>query len=334
MKGNVFALAGNLTALARGERYIANDLNRIWQPDRIERARRKQYRPEEIVNEVEEQLELWAYIDELMQAKPGKFIFIDLHTTSVATIPFITMSDTLVNRSFANKIPVPAVLGIEAFLHEPMLGYVDDLGCTAMAFEAGQHDDPKAIQNHEAFIWLALAEAGILKKMEMPHFRKHQNLLRRAAKRNRKTYEIRSRRAILPGDFFKMISGFQNFDPVKKGSLLAYQNGDQITAPEDGSIFMPLYQNQGEDGFFIVKQLAKINLLLSFFLRKIYFHRALTLIPGVNRFMNTDHTMAVNKRIAGNYVQDILRFMGFRRTKKRGDLILFMRRKNDFPTCP
>ncbi|MGB6035810.1 MAG: succinylglutamate desuccinylase/aspartoacylase family protein, partial [Cryomorphaceae bacterium] len=89
ISGNVYALVGNLTALERGERFIVNDLNRIWQADKVERARKRDYHPDEMINEVEEQIELWGYLDELLKDSDQKFYFVDLHTTSVKSEPFI-----------------------------------------------------------------------------------------------------------------------------------------------------------------------------------------------------------------------------------------------------
>ncbi|MEM9053396.1 MAG: succinylglutamate desuccinylase/aspartoacylase family protein, partial [Bacteroidota bacterium] len=57
ISGSVYAVVGNLTALEKGERFIVNDLNRIWQADMVEKARNRDYHPDEIINEVEEQVE-------------------------------------------------------------------------------------------------------------------------------------------------------------------------------------------------------------------------------------------------------------------------------------
>ena len=51
---------------------------------------------------------------------------------------------------------------------------------------------------------------------------------------------------------FCMLPGYTNFQPVKAGELLAYQDGEAIYCPFDAHILMPLYQPQGEDGFFLV----------------------------------------------------------------------------------
>jgi hypothetical protein len=62
------------------------------------------------------------------------------------------------------------------------------------------------------------------------------------------------RYAIQPGEEFKMLPGFHNFQQVTKGQHLADNRFGQIESPMDGFILMPLYQNKGEDGFFIVER--------------------------------------------------------------------------------
>lgn len=330
LRGNVYALSGNLTALERGERYIINDLNRVWQPEMVERAKKRDYHPSEIINEVEEQIELWAYIDKLMTTQSGKFIFIDLHTTSVNTVPFITMSDTMMNRQLVKNIPVPVVIGIEEHLQEPLLSYVNELGFASIAFEAGQHIDPLSVKNHEALIWLALVSTQIIKKIEVPEYSKYHNHLLQNAQRNNRVYAINYRQHISPHDQFQMIAGFQNFQNIVKNQPLAQMNGQELKSPQDGLIFLPLYQSKGDDGFFIIQKIPKFWLFVSYLFRKLRLYKSLRFLPGVKPFMNTDHTMVVNTKVAKWYSKEILNLMGYRRKKKKGDLVLYMRRKYDF----
>ena len=42
---------------------------------------------------------------------------------------------------------------------------------------------------------------------------------------------------------------------VKKGELIAKDKNGDIFSPANGRILMPLYQKQGEDGFFIIKEI-------------------------------------------------------------------------------
>ena len=51
-----------------------------------------------------------------------------------------------------------------------------------------------------------------------------------------------------------MEPGFVNFQAIEKGELLAYQNGQPVKSEWDAFIFMPLYQSQGNDGFFVIQE--------------------------------------------------------------------------------
>ena len=77
-------------------------------------------------------------------------------------MPFIAINDQLNNRKFALKFPIPTVLGIEEYLEGPLLTYLNDYGHVAMAFEAGQHDDPESVTKHRSFIYLAMVAAGVI----------------------------------------------------------------------------------------------------------------------------------------------------------------------------
>ncbi len=330
LKGNVFALAGNLSALERGERYIQKDLNRIWQPDQVERAKRRDFRPEELIAEVEEQIELWAAIDELMSENTGAFFFVDLHTTSTRSAPFIAMTDTIMNRRFCRNIPVPVVIGIEEYLTEPLLSYLNELGCVSVAFEGGQHSDVASVLNHEAFILLCLQSAGVLKRVEIPELKLCKKRLKLAAGKNSYTYDVRMRQGIEPGDMFTMLPGFDNFSPVVKGETLGMLNGETLVATEKGFVFMPLYQSKGEDAYFLIRRIARFWLSISYVFRRLKFYKILRFLPGVHPFMKNDNMLIVNAEIARWYSIELLHLMGYRRKKKQGELTLYVRRKYDF----
>ena len=68
-------------------------------------------------------------------------------------------------------------------------------------------------------------------------------------------FEIDYRYQILKGELFSMQPNFMNFDTVDKNQLIANSNHTRVYAPFKGRIFMPLYQQQGDDGFFIIREI-------------------------------------------------------------------------------
>ena len=68
--------------------------------------------------------------------------------------------------------------------------------------------------------------------------------------------EIIHRHAIEEGDNFVMEPNFKNFQFVPKNTLLATDKNGEVRNKEDAHLLMPLYQKQGEDGFFLVKELS------------------------------------------------------------------------------
>ena len=54
-----------------------------------------------------------------------------------------------------------------------------------------------------------------------------------------------------------MEPGFANIQSIAAGTLLARDRGGEIRAHEDCLVVMPLYQGQGDDGFFLGRPEAR-----------------------------------------------------------------------------
>jgi succinylglutamate desuccinylase len=61
---------------------------------------------------------------------------------------------------------------------------------------------------------------------------------------------------VRPGDGFVMEPGFRNLQAVEAGQVLARDRLGEITAVCDARILMPLYQDQGNDGFFLAREVS------------------------------------------------------------------------------
>ena len=142
LQGNIYALSGNLNALKKGVRYDQVDLNRIWTDKNIDRLEgsSNNFSKEEL-----ELIELYGIVKHILNTEKGPFYFLDIHTTSAKTAPFITISDSINNRKFSSKFTVPVILGIEEYLDGPFLSFINEFGHVALGFEAGQHIDIQSI---------------------------------------------------------------------------------------------------------------------------------------------------------------------------------------------
>jgi predicted deacylase len=331
IRGRILGLAGNVSALAQQKRFLSKDLNRIWDSRFATRFRSRENQTQDRENngqvvEFREQEELFEIIEPLLKLDSPVY-FLDLHTTSSASVPFIAINDQLSNREFAFRFTVKTVLGIEEYLDGPLLSFLNDFGHVALAFEAGQHDDPKSVELHISFIYLALLAAGVIDKPSVARLSRNQECVRLSEGKERDIFEVIFRRSITHEDGFQMKPGFQNFDPITKGELLAEDHRGPIISPRGGHIFMPLYQSSGTDGFFVVRRVPRWALSISSILRKIRFDDFLTLLPGISRSSEYTDALVVNRKVAFWLATELFHLLGFRRKKAEGDTLIFSRRE-------
>ena len=323
IKGSIYAISGNLKALKTGQRYVDNDLNRLWTFDRIYNNTSESLSAEE-----QEQGEILHLIEDIIYKNQPPFYFIDIHSTSSKSIPFITINDALINRRFSELFPVPIVLGIEEYLDGPLLSYINQLGFVSLGIEVGQHDEEESIINAEAFINLALVYTRSVKTKDIVGFRVYFKLLKEHCKGNCSFFEVVHREEITAQDKFKMNDEFYSFEEIKKGQLLAHKNDRPVNAKEKGLIFMPLYQKQGEEGFFIIQKINPFFLKLSTILRKLKFYNLLAILPGVKWKNKTHGILEANLKVARFFVKSISHLLGFRTQKIMNNrMVMYNREK-------
>lgn len=329
IKGGIYGLAGNLTALSKGLRYVQSDLNRIWKTQRMTETNNGKYTSENESIEGQEQKELYEAIKKVTQNNHKVYLF-DLHTTSSESQPFITIGDTLRNRIFAMKFPIPIILGIEEQIEGTLLSYINsEFGFITMGFESGQHDALSSIEIHKTLIWLVLFHTKCIKSKDIPNLKEYHKTLVSYAKDNQKIFEIRYRYDISELKEFKMNPGFQNFQSINKGTLLAKNEFGDIPSLEKGMVFLPLYQAQGDDGFFVVKPIIPFWLKVSAFLRKIRTDKILPFLPGIKKHPEIENTLIVNTKIARWFVIELFHLLGFRKEMRMNGKLIVTRRKYD-----
>lgn len=323
-RGEVLGLAGNITALKSGRRYLVSDLNRSWTRRRIAAIRTRQSDDEE-----REQLELLDTIEQTLRGRESEAIVLDLHTTSSDSIPFFTLGDSLRNRQFARKLELPLVLGIEEQIHGALLEYLNARGPITVGVEGGRHDDPASIDFHEHVLWIALAEAGCIEPDHVPRYAERRAALAGARGSLPPVFEVRARRPVSPDDGFVMRPGFQNFEMIREGQPLADDVDGVVVAPEDGRIFLPLYQDLGDDGFFVVRPVRPIWLKISSVLRHLRLYPLVRFLPGVRRSRRRPGTLLVDSRVARWYVVELFHLLGYRKRREALGFYAFSRRRHD-----
>ena len=248
--GKVVGVSGNLEALKQNVRFVDEDLNRTWTEENV--------RSEKIdSHEKKEMFEIISVLNNYPEDDFVKRYFLDCHTTSSETEPYISVQDVNYNQAWANHFPTHIIRGFSDIVEGCIDHYESRIGLTGFVFEAGQHNDPNSIHHHEGMIWLVLHRACQLNFDDLNSFPKTVEHLK-SKRKNRKVFEIKYRHGIENEDDFVMEPGFANFQKIQKGELLAYQNGKPVYSDWNAHIFMPLYQKQGNDGFFVLEEIKPV----------------------------------------------------------------------------
>ena len=325
LKGRVYFLRGNTRALSQGVRFLDADLNRHWTPENLSNIGSEML---SVTSEGVELAELDRILDSILITAMDEVFVLDLHSTSSDGRPFATVGDTLRNREFAQKFPFWILLGIEEQLDGTMLEYLNNAGAVTLGFEGGQHISAETVKNHEAITWLALVNSGVLSETDLADQGLYRGQLD-AGRGGSSIVEVRLRKEISDGDEFEMNQGFNNFDPISKGQVLAKNKYGNILAGESGLILMPLYQKLGDDGFFIGRVISPFWLLLSGILRRIGIQRLIHLVPGVRRDPDDTGKLIVNTNIARFFPLQVFHLLGFRRHRWVGNKLIVSRRRHD-----
>jgi hypothetical protein len=300
------------------------DLNRAWTLDQIQRLRNGG-----VAQGVEdrEQEELLSILETAMEEAPEELYLMDLHTTSGSGAAFSTVADTLRNRELALRLPVPMVLGLEELVEGTLHDYTGRLGVVTVAFESGQHQEDEAVDRAEAALWLMLAATGLL---DTERYRETLAQAHRTLEEDHRhlprALEMRYRHPVVPDDRFAMKDGYLNFQRVRKGEEVASDLDGPVLVPENARILMPLYQEQGKDGFFIVREFRPFWLRVSAVMRRMNLDRIVHWLPGIRRHPRDSQSLVVNRHVARWYALQVLHLLGFRRELDVGDVLVVQRR--------
>ena len=331
-RGRFVALAGNLTALGRGTRFVDRDLNRQWMAERI--GSLKRMGADSPLVEDREQVQLVDALETEFGRAGGPAYFLDLHTSSADGPPFVTIGDTLRNRDFARQLGLPVVLGLEEQIDGALLEYINNQGYVTVGVEAGQHDASTSVDHHEAVLWLALFTAGNLPDLAAEKVERCRRILRDASLGVPRILEVRYRHVVRKDDGFVMMPGFRNFQFTSPGQVVAQDHSGPIRTHRAAGILLPLYQAQGNDGFFIVRKVHPLWMRVSALFRRLGLPRLAAWLPGIRPHPDMEETLLVNTRIARFFPLQVLHLLGFRKRRWHGNILLVTRRKHDLTPPP
>jgi len=341
MRGDLVGLRGNLQAHAAGTRFIDEDLNRVWQHDRVDAvleslrgggsARDGDRAPMVGSAELAEQRDLLAAFQSEQRRARGPIHVLDLHTTSSESAPFTTLGDTLQNRALALCLPVPVVLGLEEQIDGAMLHYFDRLGWANIGIEAGQHRAASSIDAHEEAVWILLEALGLIEEGSAPGGEERRARLARRAEGLPRVLDVRYRHVVSEEDGFRMHPGFTNFDVVEAGQELAVDRRGPVQTAFAGRVFLPLYQRQGDDGFFIVRQRARVWLTVSRVLRTAGADRMAAWIPGVSPHPERGDAVILARWARNRFVIGYLHLLGFIARSESGGRVMVRRQEGPGP---
>ena len=322
LPGAFVAYAGNLGALAAKKRYLDRDLNRAWQESNLARvwAGGRKGREDAELAELERELST------ALSGAHGRVFVLDLHTTSGDGPPFAVLDDSLPNRRFALAFPVPLVLGLEEELRGTMVFHWTAQGFTCLAFEGGQHDDPRSVDRSEAAIWVALEAAGLLPRPLRSRAERARELLRESRGEAPQLVEVLYRHRISEEDRFRMKPGYRSFAAVDEGEELAADKSGAVRSPRAARILMPLYQPLGDDGFFLAVPVPRFWFELSATLRRMRVDRVLAHLPGIRPYGDRPDTFLVSRRVARFLVPQLFHLLGYKRVDRGAKHLLYTRR--------
>jgi succinylglutamate desuccinylase len=329
IRGAFIGLGGNLGALERDTRFIERDLNRRWFARDVEALLERDDGGDR--HEDGEQREILDIVHKIIAGSPGEVCILDLHSTSSRSPAFVCMPDALWNHELGFALRVPVILGLEEAIEGTMLGYFSDLGHTTVCFEGGIHGARETLEAHVAAIMVGLVTAGIVRASDIRAYDRHVERLEDIGRSLPRAVEILYRHAISPADEFSMEPGYTSFQPVSAGELVARDRSGQIKSPRAGRMLMPLYQGQGEDGFFIGRDLGDVRMRASRVLRRVGAERVLPFVPGIDRAPSrhgvAGGVLRVSREVGTGPVRDVLRMLGYRRIRVEDDRLLFARRR-------
>ena len=242
--GRILALHGNKKAVQKGVRYINEDLNRCWIPQRVDSVMCQD--PSLLEDEEYELFEIYTLINHYINTtNPTRVLLLDIHTTTAHGGIFTIPAPTTEARRIALTMHAPVLHGFLKGLKGTTLHYFckdnfPGINITGICFEAGQHNCEDSPKHAISAIINCFAAIGGFYEEDIES--KHDILLLQQSNGLPLEAKLVYVHAIQDGDNFSMIKHpiYKNFAIVKRGEILAEDRNGPIASPSSGLILMPL----------------------------------------------------------------------------------------------
>lgn len=260
-RGKIIGIKGNLAAFEQQKRFIVKDLNRQFTKENLHRIRNAKD-DSELDSEDKELRDIIELVHEEIEAyNPKKVVFLDMHTTTAFGGIFSIATDDPESQRIAVELHAPVIRKMIDGIQGTTLHYfnTENFGreTVAVTFESGQHNEELSVKRAIAAITNCMRSIDCVDASVVEN--KHDSILIEYSKGLPKIADLLYCHSIKPSDGFLMRQGYVNFQYVKKGEILALDKNGEIRSKSDGRILMPLYQKQGEDGFFIIKTIEEFE---------------------------------------------------------------------------
>jgi succinylglutamate desuccinylase len=256
-KGAFVGLRGNLQAIEQGKRFNERDLNRSWVNKKIIDIESQVYG--DLIFEDKEIADLLAAIRAAIERFDAREVCVlDIHTTTASGGIFSIPNGSEKSLKLAKSMHAPVVLGMLDGIKGTSLHYFNnqywDLDMTSIVFEAGQHIEALSENRAISAMVSCLRELGCVHPTDVESH--HDKILKQYAEGLPEVTRLLYAHSIGQDDDFVMQPGFLNFQAIDSGTLLARDSNGPIHADRSGLMLMPLYQAQGEDGFFLIEEVT------------------------------------------------------------------------------
>ena len=254
IKGKFVGLRGNIEALKNKSRYIDYDMNRCWYDHHIHALSFGQ--AERDSSEDHEVMDLLDWIKEESIGQYESKVMMDLHATSSKNGVFIVIPQEETDLDIPASMNIPIIFGLEKKIGGTLLNYFPNQDFVSFAFEGGLIGSEVAVKLHKTGIWDVLYASGAIEVEREERHHDVMEYIKNDHMPHPAKVSVLYRHAINRQDEFKMLPGFSNFQKVKEGEVLAKDKSGEVRSPMNGLIIMPLYQESGNDGFFIAQELS------------------------------------------------------------------------------